>query len=554
MDKTPSILDTTLSKRTSASLFDYGSWRNNFLRNTLIGASIFGLVALAPTFFSAAPIYIAIDAAAYAILLLVTFARLPYRLRAGTLLALIYVLGLSGLFETGIWGDARLFFLAFVVMTCLLFSARAGITAIAISLASTIVLGWLILSGQYRPTSPNVTAGALSDWLTAGTALLLTQAVATAGLYLFQREFDTAQERSEETFSVLQLERRNLESRVKERTEELENKTNQLRASSYIARQIIELQDMRTLLSRVVQLISEQFGYYHASIFLLDEQRRVAFLQAASSGEGQKMMERGYHVAIEDMNIIGRVAERRKLFMLTDSGPAASLTKYPELPLTRSELALPLMVRGKVLGVLDIHSDKSQAFGPNEADVLQALADQLATSIDNVRLLNETQTFVSQLESLTAQQTQVSWQEYLRRRNLGYQYTPAGIRQFTPGASGKSKSAMHIPLQLRGQEIGTITVQRKEASDWQEAERELIEKIATQVALALDNSRLLEDSRRRAVQEQTVSEIAAHLSRSLDIDSLLQTAVRELSTLPEIAEVSVYIGEQNDKGRKVEVK
>src|SRR5574341_44929 len=342
--------------------------------------------------------------------------------------------------------------------------------------------------------------------------------------------------------------------RVIERTSELESKTNQLRASSYIARQIIEIRDVQTLLARVVQLISEQLGFYHVGAFLLDEQRRIAFLQAASSVEGQKMLERGYHVQIDEKNIIGRAAERRKFFIFTDTGSSALLTKYPELPLTRSELAIPLIVQGRVLGVLDIHSDKPQAFGSDEAEILQALADQVATSIENVRLLSEAQAFVGQLETLTTQQTRMSWQEYLRRRNLAYQYTPAGIRQITPGtSSSKSKTALRIPLQLRGQEIGTITVQRKEGSDWQGAERELAEKIATQIALALDNNRLLEDSRRRAVQEQTVSEIAARLSRSLDVDSLLQTAVRELSALPEVAEVSVYIGEQNDKGHKVNV-
>lgn len=551
MDKNFSTLDSTLSKKSSAALFDYGSWRNTFLRTTLIGTSVFALIALIPTFFSAAPIYIAIDAAAYVILLLITFARLPYRLRAATLLALAYILGFSGLFEAGIWGDSRLFFLTFVALACLLFSARAGIAAIVISLISTIVVGWLILSGQLRPTSPNVAPGVLADWLTGTMVLLLTEGAVTSGLYLFQQEFDNAQKRSEETFSVLQLERRNLESRVKERTEELESKTNQLRASSYIARQIIEIQDVQTLLARVVQLISEQLGFYHVGVFLLDDQRHIASLQVASSGEGQKMLERGYHVPIDEKNIIGRAAERRKFFISTDTGPSASLTKYPELPLTRSEVALPLMVRGRVLGVLDIHSDKPQAFSPDEAEILQALADQLATTIENVRLLNEAQSFVSQLEALTVQQTRMSWQEYLRRRNLAYQYTPAGIRQITPGtSSSKSKAALRIPLQLRGQGIGAITVQRKEGSGWQGAERELAEKIATQIALALDNNRLLEDSRRRAVQEQTVSEIAARLSRSLDVDSLLQTAVRELSALPEVAEVSVFISEQKKDSRK----
>jgi GAF domain-containing protein len=70
--------------------------------------------------------------------------------------------------------------------------------------------------------------------------------------------------------------------------------------------------------------------------------------------------------------------------------------------------------------------------------------------------------------------------------------------------------------------------------------------VAIQVALALDNSRLLEETRQHAVHEQTVNEITARFNRSLDVDTLLQTAVRELAALPEVTEASVFIKPTNE--------
>ena len=101
---------------------------------------------------------------------------------------------------------------------------------------------------------------------------------------------------------------------------------------------------------------------------------------------------------------------------------------------------------------------------------------------------------------------------------------------------------MQVPLRLRGQNIGMLTFQGKEKARWTERERDVAEKVAAQVALALDNSRLLEETRQRAIQQQTVNEISSRLNRSLDIDVLLQTAARELGNLPEVAEVSVILG------------
>ncbi len=334
----------------------------------------------------------------------------------------------------------------------------------------------------------------------------------------------------------------NVDKLLMESTNELQLRNTQMRSSVYFTRQISETQDVTALMKKTVELISQQFGHYFTGLFLLDEAGKSAVLQAASSEAGQKMLDEGYRVEVSDQNIIGRAMERQKFYISQKSGGGArsdaSQTAFSE---TQSEIALPLIARGVVIGALDIQSDEAQGFDQNQAEVFQLLADQVATSIDSARLLSKSQAFVSQLEILTAKQTQSSWQEYLKSQNRAFQFTPAGIRSVSLGSTPMNGTRLHIPLLLHGQEIGSINLQRAGKAYWSRPERELAEKVSLQVALALDNSRLLEETRQHAVQEQTVNEVSARLNRSLDVDTLLQTAVRELAALPEVSEASVFI-------------
>jgi GAF domain-containing protein len=108
--------------------------------------------------------------------------------------------------------------------------------------------------------------------------------------------------------------------------------------------------------------------------------------------------------------------------------------------------------------------------------------------------------------------------------------------------SKSGEKTLRLSLNLRGKEIGAISLWRKENdSAWTATDKEMIERIATQVVLAIENARLLEDSQRQAVREQTVNELSSHFSHSLDVDTLLQNAVREIHRLPQVSEVSVFI-------------
>lgn len=207
----------------------------------------------------------------------------------------------------------------------------------------------------------------------------------------------------------LQAMRTTLEQRVLERTGALDRRTSQLEAASYVSRQTAAIQDPLTLLSNVVDLITAQFGYYHAAIFLLDERSRYAILQAASSEGGKRMLARGHKLEVGREGIVGYAAHQKRARIALDVGEEAVFFNNPDLPDTRSEVALPLTVRNKVIGVLDIQSYDQSAFTQDDINTLQAMADQVALAIDNDRLLAESQTSLRQLQTITAESTFRTW-------------------------------------------------------------------------------------------------------------------------------------------------
>ena len=332
-----------------------------------------------------------------------------------------------------------------------------------------------------------------------------------------------------------------LEQRVAERTADIERKSDQLRAAAFIARQTAEVHELASLLDIVVRLVSDQFGFYHTGIFLISEAGDEAILQAASSEGGLRMIESGHSISVGSLGTIGSVLLQKRSRIFFDIGQDAFLFNNADLPMTRSEAVIPLVVRNKVLGVLDIHSDKPQAFGPDDIEVLETLADQVAVAIENARLLDESQAAVMQLEALTADRTREAWSQEVKKKKRVFTYTPLGLR--ADKSALKENNAIHTSITLRGNKIGDISISRKENAAWSKVDEELIFDVANQIGLAIDNIRLLEDATQRAKQEQTIGRLATRFGQSLDIDTLLQTAARELGQLSEVEEATVFISE-----------
>lgn len=517
----------------SPEFFSYEKWRERFLTVVLQGSCILGFIAIALYLLSSStPLYKVLAVATYGVLVLVTFStRLSYRIRAGVFLLLLFFAAFSSLFDYGI-ADASILFLGFIVMTGLLFSPRAGLySIIALSLLSILIFGW--------SRSP------VEDAVRLTAILGVVAMIIAIGLHTFQDEFTKTQSAARQTLEVLREERSTLEQKVEERTTGLTRKTEQLRATSYIARKTAEVQDLAALLTTVVHLVTDQFGFYHTGIFLVNDNGNQLVLQAASSEGGRQMVERGHSLSVGTQGIVGHVAAHKKPRIALDVGADAVFFNNPDLPLTRSEVALPLLIRNKVLGVLDIQSDKPQAFTPEDIDVLQTLSDQIAIAIENARLLDDTQAAIMQLEALTSIRTHEAWSQKLRDQGRTFTYTPLGLR--TEKLPPNSNNAISASIILRGRKIGTITITRKSEGKWSRLDEGLLDEVAGQVGLAVDNIRLLEEATQRARQEQAVGKLATQFSQSLDLDTLLQTAARELGQLPDVSEVSVFIGQQDEQ-------
>lgn len=514
-----------------AELFSYKVWRERFLRAVLVGACIFGLLAVALYFFiPSTPTHRSLAVLTYGILVLLTFLPgLPYSIRAGVFLLILYVAGLISLTVFGI-PDAFILFFSFIVMTGLLFSPKTIVYILA-GIVTLLVI-WLLGWEQY----------ALPDLARLTAIYIVVFAIIVTGLHTYQTESTRTQQSARQIFETLWSERSTLEQRIEERTTGLTRKSEQLRATSYIARQTAEVQDLSTLLNTVADLVTVQFGFYHTGIFLINETGEEAVLQAASSEGGRRMIERGHALAVGTQGIVGYVAAQKKPRIALDVGNDAIFFNNPDLPMTRSELALPLLVHNRILGVLDIQSDKPQAFIVDDIDVLQTLADQVAIAIENARLLDESQAALTQLEALTAFRTREAWSQKLRDKNRVFTYTPLGLR--AEKISQPNGKAVTVPLTLRGQKIGSISIVRKGDMTLNKRDEELIAEVSSQAGLAIDNIRLLEEATQLANQEQIVGRLAGRFSQSLDTDTLLQTAVRELAQLPDVSEVSVFIGKQ----------
>ena len=325
-----------------------------------------------------------------------------------------------------------------------------------------------------------------------------------------------------------------LEETIQARTKDLAQRAHQLEASAVVARRAAEAKDLTTLLDLVTMLVPESFGHYHCGIFLVDEQRRYAVLEAANSEGGQKMLSRGHRLQIGRVGVVGFCAGTGQPRIAQDVGADVTYYANPDMPATRSEMALPLIVREQSIGVLDIQSTEANAFSQDDIEILQVLADQLALAIDNTRLLESSQRALAELEGLYGQEAARSWQSKLAGEEIAFAYDSTGLIRAaseTPFTVTEGKAQLSKPITFRGQVIGNLDFVRDEVDGaWTDEENQLIDEILEQTALALENARLVQQIRLRSDQIRLLQEITAMAASIMDEDELLQTVAHKLQT------------------------
>jgi PAS domain S-box-containing protein len=359
-------------------------------------------------------------------------------------------------------------------------------------------------------------------------------------------------------------------------TDNLERRTAQLQVGAEVAREAAAILDVQQLLDTAVRLISERFGFYHAGVFLIDESRsddgrggkgKYAIMRAASSEGGRRMLERGHKLQVGKVGIVGYVAATGEPRIAGDVGQDAVHFAHGDLPDTRSEMGLPLTVRGKTIGVLDVQSTLEAAFSEDDIAVLQTLADQLAVAIDNARLVQRTETQLRELSLLYGEYTARIQDELASGEgSLGYVYDRIDVMPANSLSApildkalieGKTVALIEpdtaermlaTPLKLHDQVIGTLGIQETDGGrGWSPNEIALVEAVSEQVALALENAQHFAETQRAATQMQVLNELGQALAASLSVNEVLEESYRGASRLIDTSNfyIALYDEEKN---------
>jgi len=261
-------------------------------------------------------------------------------------------------FATGGLTSSTIFTTLFLLaLANLLFPRRGALVyGVILLLIASILFGLGLANLTPEASVPDGIQPIYLTFLFTLVSVASIMAIASAN---YQRNLEAIQSREielRERNKELDQLRDSLELRVTERTTELEIRATQLQAIASVARAIASVQDIDVLLPDITKLVSQQFGFYHVGIFLLDDKKENAVLRAANSQGGKVMLDSKHQLKLDANSIVGYTTSRGEPRIALDVGTDAVFFDNPNLPETRSEMALPLRVGENVIGALDVQS------------------------------------------------------------------------------------------------------------------------------------------------------------------------------------------------------
>jgi len=459
-----------------------------------------------------------------------------------------------------------------------LFSNRRVVWFAGLAIVAVVIM--YLLDGVFLPT-PNTPLAPIVSLISFVLIILFTALILQFAANNLRKALARAQN------SEIELSRRNkelqtyqqtLETQVDERTRELSNRSTELElANKYIQRRsdqfealaqvaqtIALIRDLQELLLNVTTVISEKYGFYHVGIFLNDDVNEYAAFAATNSAGGKKMLERKHRLKIGEQGIVGSVTSSGIPRIALDVGADAVFFNNPDLPDTHSEMALPLRAGEKIIGALDVQSTESDAFTDEDVQTLSLLAEQVSLAIENARLFEESKKALDELKTISRQSTREAWSKLPEKQNLlGYRYNAMGasplkeLVKLEESGTGKVKAkgsetgSYVVPIELRGEVIGSLVVQSPTGRNWNEDERDLIKAVAERVALSAENARLFDETTQRADRERLVTDITSKIRSHDNPQAMIETAINELREA--LGATKVKIIQQSTDGKDSEV-
>jgi GAF domain-containing protein len=341
-----------------------------------------------------------------------------------------------------------------------------------------------------------------------------------------------------------------------------QRRAEQFRVISEVARRTTSILALDELLDQMVLLIQQGFGHDVVEIGLIEDDQLV--FRAGAYRQSNSPFEM-FRLRLGQEGVTGWVAANNEPLMVPDVREEPRFVQVSDTE-TLSELAVPLRVKGSVIGVLNVQSTKLDAFDESDLAVMQALADQAATAIENAQLFEAEQrraeqfrvisevgqrvTSIVGIDSVLRQMAELIQSAFgydhvgiatiedgvaVYRVGAGklwesgdFEFSPASLKVGEEGVTGwvagtggpllvadvreepryvcmrgsDTLSELTVPIKLKGKVIGILDAQSDRLNAFDESDLTVLQSLADQAAIAIENARLYERAQRLAVVEE----------------------------------------------------
>jgi GAF domain-containing protein len=535
------------------------------LQNFLNGSLILGTILFFSNMYTALQnedyYSVALILIAFGLVFLMTFARmLPYQIRVGFLTLAYYTVGVISLLQSGVNANALLYFLIAVLIFGILEEKSYWAILVVLVALTVSIFSYLIQTELINVSSPLVSVNSVLYWISIIVNFIFLTFLITAPIAQYIHSLHSSIIELDKSNSTLSLENQELaQKRI-----QFENDLDLRRLRLVTTRQISYQTDLEKLLNESVELIRTQLNYHQVAIFLNDERDENAALKAAI-GEGSKpLLERNFRIRIHEPGIISSVILHGEPHITNELTEENQQYKSSIQTNSQSELTVPLKVGQHTIGALDVQSEQKSTFGDEDLEMLQSIADQLATVIDKTTQIQKLKNDIASWEEVYSSYTQGTWQSHLKgtKEQLNFAYVQNSLKtdfeqpsisedaisQGEPviALAGseqnpeKDQSLLSVPIILRDQVLGVLNIKYK-GTEIPNDLVALVSNASDRLALALENARLLEQIQQRADREHLVGDISSKLRAAADIDSILRTTATELGKSLGIDEVRVQL-------------
>ncbi len=353
-------------------------------------------------------------------------------------------------------------------------------TAVAFfAMSSAFMIGSMVMLNISRPLAELVTA---SHKLAAGDLSVRAPARVLDEVGMVGQAFNTMAEQLSGLFGLM-------EQRVAARTHDLE-------LAAEVGRIITgKIGNMEAMLTEAVELIRARFDLYYTQVYLVDPTGETIALQAGTGSVGQQLLNRGHRLPISPASLNGRAVTERRSVIVTDTALSGTFLRNPLLPGTRSEMVVPLVVGDRVIGTLDMQSERPGSLNETNLAAFEALAGQIAVAVQNAILFARSEADRNQMEMNMSANVAKGWHDFLdgihHKDKLGYVFNHSGVVELLGGFDAQAEGqALSMPITVAGARVGKIEVVDPEHT-WTGLEAEVVQAVAGQLAQHIDGLRLL---------------------------------------------------------------